>query len=66
MNQLEMDVTLGLLSDPEKNYVHLDPELTSEILNLSQIFAIAKNQKEDIGSANLEMWIELIPWHSLN
>ncbi len=66
MNELEMNVTLGILPDPDKNFVHMDEGLKAEITYLSKIFAIAKGQKNIIGSANPDMWIELVPWHSLN
>jgi len=66
MTELEMTVTLGILPDPDKNFVHVDEALKAEITYLSTIFAIARGQKEMIGTANPDMWIELLPWHSLN
>ena len=66
MTELEMSLTLGMMSEPERNRVNVDPVLHAEILYLKHIFAITRNQKSEIGRANPDVWAELLPWHSLN
>lgn len=66
MNELEMALTLGILPEPVRNRVHVDAFMQLEIAFLSEIFKISRLQKEDIGSANGDLWSELLPWHSMN
>ncbi len=66
MNEKEMAVTLGILPEPEKNRVQLDPYLRSELMFLQSIFSMAQTQKQCIGNANPDLWCELLPWHSMN
>jgi hypothetical protein len=66
MTELEMSITLGLMAEPERNRVKLDPLLQAEILYLKQIFAIAKCQSTEVGRANPDAWAALLPWHSVN
>lgn len=66
MTELEMSLTLGLLSEPEKNYVKMDSTLQMEMMYLKHIFQISKSQREEIGLLNQDIWAELLPWHSLN
>ena len=66
MTELEMSLTLGLLTEPVKNRVHADPVIFAEVMYLKHIFMISKNQKQEIGCANPDTWADLLPWHSLN
>lgn len=66
MNELEMAKTLGFLSEPEANRVTIDPLLMLELTYLKQVFAYARHQKDMLGSANPDLWCELLPWHSMN
>lgn len=66
MTELEMSLTLGLLSEPEKNYVQLDELLKTDIMYLKHIFQISKLQREEVGRLNQDLWAELLPWHSMN
>ncbi len=66
MTELEMSITLGLTTEPEKNKVKIDPLLQAEIMYLKQIFAISKFQKMEVGRANPDTWAALLPWHSAN
>lgn len=66
MTELEMSLTLGLMTEPEKNRVKVDPLLQAEIMYLKHIFAIAKNQTTEVGRANPDSWASLLPWHSTN
>lgn len=66
MTELEMSVTLGILAEPEKNRVDVDPLLASEIMYLKHIFVLNQRQKEEIGNAYQDTWAQLLPWHSLN
>lgn len=66
MTELEMSLTLGLMIEPERNYVKVDPLIQAEIMYLKHIFSIARVQSEEVGRANPDFWAELLPWHSLN
>jgi len=66
MTELEMSLTLGLLSEPEKNVVHSHTLLEHEMALLKNIFAVARKQRQEIGVLNPDLWAELLPWHSLN
>jgi len=66
MTELEMSITLGLMTEPEKNRVKIDPLLQAEIMYLKHIFAIAKTQNTEVGRANPDSWAALLPWHSTN
>lgn len=66
MTELEMSLTLGLMSEPEQNRVTVDSVIQAEIMYLKHIFCIAKVQREEVGRANPDLWAELLPWHSLN
>ena len=66
MNELEMSLTLGLIVEPEKNMVNLDPLGQTEMHFLRHIFAISKAQSQEIGRFNHALWADLLPWHSMN
>jgi len=66
MTELEMSITLGLMVEPEKNRVQIDPLLQAEIMYLKQIFAISKSQSLEVGRVNPDTWAALLPWHSVN
>ena len=66
MNELEMSLTLGLLSEPEKNFVNIDDILKTEVMYLKHIFQIAKLQRNEVGVLNPDLWAEFLPWHSPN
>lgn len=66
MTELEMCITLGIVTEPEKNRIHVDRELRSEIMYLKSIFEISECQKMEIGTVNFDTWADFLPWHSLN
>lgn len=66
MTELEMSLTLGILVEPEKNRVEVDPLLASQIMYLKHVFVLNESQKNEIGSINPDTWAQLLPWHSLN
>ncbi len=66
MTELELSMTLGIMMEPEKNRVKVDPLLQAEILYLKHIFQIVQYQKQEVGCANPDVWVDLVPWHSLN
>ena len=66
MTELEMSLTLGIMSEPERNFVQVDPFIQAEIMYLKQIFAINRIQREEVGQLNPDAWAQLVPWHSLN
>ncbi|MGE0200504.1 MAG: hypothetical protein AB7P76_06015 [Candidatus Melainabacteria bacterium] len=66
MTELEMALTLGLLNEPVRNKVQMNPLIEAEILYLKHIFVINQTQRKEIGSVNGDIWADLLPWHSLN
>jgi hypothetical protein len=66
MTELEMSLTLGMVNEPIRNRVDVDPMLHIELMFLKHIFIISKCQREEIGSVNPDTWADLLPWHSLN
>lgn len=66
MTELEMSMTLGLMSEPELNRVKVDPVIEAEIMYLKHIFAISRLQRAEVGRVNPDVWAELLPWHSMN
>lgn len=66
MTELEMSLTLGLMIEPERNFVKMDPLIQSEIMYLKHIFSIARTQRSEVGRVNPDFWADLLPWHSLN
>ena len=66
MTELEMSLTLGMMCEPEKNRVHIDPVIQAEVMFLKQIFCIAKMQRTEVGRVNPDAWAGLLPWHSMN
>lgn len=66
MNELEMSAALGILLDPDKNKLDVTPELACDIERVSRAFQEITEQKEIYGPLNEDLWLEFIPWHSLN
>ncbi len=66
MNELEMAIKLGMVSEPVQNRVEIDPLLQAELSYLSHIFDVVNGQKKAMGSLNPDIWCELLPWHSMN
>ena len=66
MTELEMCLTLGIVTEPGHNRVHADPLIRAEIMYLKHIFDIARHQRDEIGSANPDVWADFLPWHSMN
>ncbi len=66
MTELEMSVTLGLLIEPEKNFVHIDKDLKEDINHIANAFTEISRQKCTLGAFHTDIWLEFVPWHSLN
>ena len=66
MTELEMCLTLGIVTEPLENRVHVDPLIRAEMMYLKHIFEIAELQKLEIGSSNPDTWADMLPWHSMN
>jgi hypothetical protein len=66
MTELEMSLTLGIVTEPAENRVYVDPIIQAEIMYLKHIFSINESQKEELGSINPDVWADLVPWHSMN
>lgn len=66
MTELEMSLTLGIMVEPERNYVHTDPLIQTEIMYLKHVFILNRLQRQEVGQFNPDTWAQLLPWHSLN
>jgi hypothetical protein len=66
MTELEMSLTLGIISEPEKNFVKVDPVLHAEVMYLKHVFSIIQCQRSEVGRLTGDTWAALLPWHSLN
>lgn len=66
MTELEMCDTLGILIEPGRNRVKVTRELRQNIGLISQAFSEMTTQKELYGTVNQDIWLEFVPWHSLN
>ena len=66
MTEQEMCLVLGILNEPEKNRVRMDEHLRLDLALLGDVFAIARDQREHLGSVNCDVWIDFLPWHSMN
>lgn len=66
MTELELCDHLGLLLEPTKNRVVMNEDLENDIAYVNLVFAEATLQKSDLGPVQQDLWLELIPWHSLN
>jgi hypothetical protein len=66
MTELELFDNLGILLDPEQNRVSVTPAIRENINMLSSVFSEMNTQKRRFGTLNPDIWLELIPWHSLN
>ncbi len=66
MHELEIFESLGILLDPEENRLPVDNELRQSIERLSEAFFEMTTQRLLYGTLNPDLWLEFIPWHSLN
>lgn len=66
MTELEMSRTLGILADPEHNRIHLEPDMASDLMMVTLAFHEMRTQRRYIGTLNQDLWLEFLPWHSLN
>jgi hypothetical protein len=66
MTELEMSETLGIILDPENNRLSISKQLRWDIQKVYRAFSEANTQRESFGTLNEDLWLEFIPWHSLN
>jgi hypothetical protein len=66
MREMEMCAALGIVLDPDRNKLSVTPELACEIAIVSFAFLEINTQREVFGQVNEDLWLEFIPWHSLN
>lgn len=64
MTEEQLGLTLGFMPDPEKNRLSLTESL--DVIQLSEVFAILESQQRRYGRVNADLWMEFLPWHSLN
>lgn len=67
MNELEMSVALGIVSDPDSNKLDLNQrEVIEDVRRVMRIINMVNDQKKKIGSLMVERWTDLIPCYSFN
>lgn len=66
MTEQELDLTLGLVVEPQQNRVRLTPDRIANIQQVIKAFNRAQEQRQLLHSLPYELWLELLPWHSLN
>lgn len=66
MNELEICQTLGILVDPGKNKLPITPLLAEDLKMVCSALSEIMDQRQQYGSLNPDLWLELIPWHSIN
>ncbi len=66
MNEVEMSRTLGILVDPDKNRVKASRRCSADIIQVCRALREINHQKERFGTLNQDLWLEFVPWHSLN
>ena len=66
MNELELFDTLGIILDPDYNRLAITEDIQISIENLSYVLCEMNTQKKSYGTLNPDIWLEFIPWHSLN
>lgn len=67
MNELEMSVALGIVSDPDFNKLNISQrEVVEDVRRIIRIINMVNEQKKKIGSLMVERWTDLIPCYSFN
>jgi hypothetical protein len=66
MTEVDICNTLGMLQDPACNRLPLTPELINDIRQVAGALREAWQQKNRYGALYEDLWLEFIPWHSLN
>lgn len=67
MNELEMSVALGIVSDPDQNKLELaQREVIEDVRRVIRIVNMVNDQKKKMGSLMVERWADLIPCYSFN
>lgn len=66
MTEQDLSLFLGILHEPTHNRLPMDPLLSRDIEDLTLIFTLGFEQRDQLGSWNPDLWIDLLPWHSLN
>lgn len=58
--------TLGIMLDPDQNRLSVTEDIRKSIRLVSTVFSEMHQQKQQYGTVNEDLWLEFIPWHSLN
>ena len=66
MTELELSKKLGIILEPEENHVEVTESLVACLHTLRETFREQDKQRFEMGSIYEELWLELLPWHSLN
>lgn len=65
MTKTELAETLGIVNDPDENKVSIKSSSKALVHAISAL-KLQEQQKREYGSLNPDLWLELVPWHSLN
>ncbi|MEB3207157.1 MAG: hypothetical protein VKK59_07430 [Vampirovibrionales bacterium] len=66
MTETTLAITLGYLPDPVCNRVVYSPDDADNIRSLISVLGDAATQRKVMGSINVDIWSEFLPWHSMN
>lgn len=66
MTEMELCLTLGMIQEPERNRFESTPVAKAQMCLAVEALMIQKIQKAQLGSLNDELWLEMLPWHSIN
>ncbi len=66
MTELELCETLGIVHDPDKNRLVGVGDIKIIVETLCSALHESSQQKHHYGSVNTDLWLDFLPWHSLN
>lgn len=66
MTEMELCLTLGMIQEPDKNRFNATPLAKAQLCLVVEALTIQRIQKQHLGTLNDELWLEMLPWHSIN
>ncbi|MFM7389342.1 MAG: hypothetical protein ACKO34_01810 [Vampirovibrionales bacterium] len=66
LTAVQVSATLGLIEDPLKNKVIFTATQKEHFFELIAVFKEAQRQSKLLKPTTEDIWVEFLPWHSLN
>jgi hypothetical protein len=66
MTDIQLSSTLGIIQEPIKNKVHFSNEQAEQFMELTFVLRQAESQQKLLKPTTENLWVEFLPWHSLN